>query len=97
MITLILAEDHHIVRQGLKISGRGKDFPVVARRTTDCKRWTWSHSTNRTLVLDLMIPRLHGFEVVHAHQEHPATRARALHARRRFYVVEALRAGAVTS
>ena len=98
MTTILLAEDHHIVRQGLKsmlsaekgfrLLGEAGDgltaMELVARHTPD------------VLVLDLMIPRLHGLEVVRrVRKEHPSTRILVLSMNSEDpYVVEALRSGA---
>ncbi|HAV65267.1 MAG TPA: DNA-binding response regulator [Verrucomicrobiales bacterium] len=99
MTTVVLAEDHHIVRQGLKallanetsirLLGEAADglaaIELVARHHPD------------VLLLDLMIPRLHGLEVIRQlHREHPDTRVIVLsmHADEP-YVVEALRSGAL--
>lgn len=98
MITILLAEDHHIVRQGLKsmlsaekgfrLLGEAGDgltaMELVAKHTPD------------VLVLDLMIPRLHGLEVVRrVRKEHPSTRILVLSMNSEDpYVVEALRSGA---
>lgn len=98
MITILLAEDHHIVRQGLKsmlsaekgfrLLGEAGDgltaMGLVAKHTPD------------VLVLDLMIPRLHGLEVVRrVRKEHPSTRILVLSMNSEDpYVVEALRSGA---
>jgi two-component system, NarL family, response regulator NreC len=99
VITLVLAEDHHVVRQGLRALLAGeKDFKLLGEAgdgleavavTGRCKP--------NVLVLDLMIPRLHGLEVVRRiHDEHPATRVLVLsmHSDEPF-VVEALRSGAL--
>ncbi len=98
MTTILLAEDHHIVRQGLKsmlsaekgfrLLGEAGDgltaMELVAKHTPD------------VLVLDLMIPRLHGLEVVRrVRKEHPSTRILVLSMNSEDpYVVEALRSGA---
>lgn len=99
MTTLVLAEDHHIVRQGLKallagesgfrLLGEAGDGLEAVALVARCKP--------NVLVLDLMIPRLHGLEVIRrVHAEHAATRVIVLsmHADEP-YVVEALRGGAL--
>ena len=99
MITIVLAEDHHIVRQGLKallttektfkLLGEASDGLEAVELVKRCKP--------NVLVLDLMIPRLHGLEVVRrVRDEHPATRVLVLSMHSdEPYVVEALRSGAL--
>ena len=100
MITIVLAEDHHIVRQGLKallttektfkLLGEASDGLEAVELVKRCKP--------NVLVLDLMIPRLHGLEVVRrVRDEHPATRVLVLSMHSdEPYVVEALRSGGVS-
>ncbi len=99
MTTLVLAEDHHIVRQGLKallaeehsfkLLGEAGDGLEALELVARCKP--------NVLVLDLMIPRLHGLEVIRrVHADHPATRVIVLSMHSdEPYVVEALRSGAL--
>jgi len=99
MITLVLAEDHHIVRQGLKALLAGpKDFRLLgeAGDGLEAVALVARHKPS-VLVLDLMIPRLHGLDVVRRVQdETPATRVIVLSAHAdEHYVVEALRSGAL--
>lgn len=98
MTTIVLAEDHHIVRQGLKLLlGEETSFKLVGE-AGDGLEAVQLVGTKRpdVLVLDLMIPRLHGLDVIQqVRAGHPATRILVLsmHADEP-YVVEALRKGA---
>ncbi|MCW5556535.1 MAG: response regulator transcription factor [Verrucomicrobiae bacterium] len=99
MITVVLAEDHHIVRQGLKalLSG-AKDFRLLGEAGDGLEAVALvARFKPNVLVLDLMIPRLHGLEVVRrVHEETPATHVIVLSAHAdEHYVVEALRSGAL--
>lgn len=98
MTSIVLAEDHHLVRQGLKllleqektfrILGEGSDGLEALRLVEELKP--------EVLILDLMIPRLHGLEVTRqVAQEHPRTRViiLSMHADEP-YVMESLRNGA---
>ena len=98
MITLVLAEDHHLVRQGLKLLLEAeKTFQLVgeAGDGLEAVRLVEKHRPN-ILVLDLMIPRLHGLEVTRVvRRDHPETKViiLSMHADEP-YVMEALRNGA---
>ena len=99
MITIVLAEDHHIVRQGLKaLLTAEKTFRLLgeAGDGLEALRLVEKHKPN-VLVLDLMIPRLHGLEVARrVRDEHSATRVLVLSMHSdEPYVVEALRSGAL--
>lgn len=98
MITIVLAEDHHIVRQGLKsMLSAEKSFKLLGEAADGLTAMevVSKHSPN-VLVLDLMLPRLHGLEVVRrVRKEHPATYVLVLSMNSEEpYVVEALRSGA---
>ena len=99
MITLVLAEDHHIVRQGLKaLLQAEKDFRLLGEAADGLEALAAVERCNpNVLVLDLMIPRLHGLEVVRrVRDEHSATRVLVLSMHSdEPYVVEALRSGAL--
>lgn len=99
MITIALAEDHHIVRQGLKaLLSAEKNFRLVGEAADGLEAMTLvDRSKPNVLVLDLMIPRLHGLEVVRrVRTEYPATRVLVLSMHSdEPYVVEALRSGAL--
>ena len=99
MTTIVLAEDHHIVRQGLKaLLGGEKDFKLLGEAADGLKAVALVESCKPdVLVLDLMIPRLHGLEVIRRiRSEHAATRVIVLSMHSdEPYVVEALRGGAL--
>jgi DNA-binding NarL/FixJ family response regulator len=67
MITIALAEDHNIVRQGFKalLEAQG-DFRIVGEAVDGLEAVQLVEKRGRpnVLVLDLMIPRLHGLEVI---------------------------------
>lgn len=98
-ITIVLAEDHHIVRQGLvALLSAEKDLQLVGEAADGLQA---AEQVDRhrpaVLVLDLMLPRLHGLEVVRrVRHEHPDTRILVLSMNAdEPYVVEALRSGAL--
>jgi two-component system, NarL family, response regulator NreC len=99
MITIIVAEDHHIVRQGLKsMLSEEKDFRLAGEAGDGITALELVTKLKpNVLVLDLMIPRLHGLEVVRrVSKEHPATRILVLSMNSEEpYVVDALRSGAL--
>jgi len=98
MITIGLAEDHHVVRQGFKlVLSAEQDFKLVGEAADglDAVKLVEEKKPN-VLLLDLMIPRLHGLEVTRqVRKEHPDTRViiLSMHADEP-YVMEALRNGA---
>jgi len=99
MTTLVLAEDHRIVREGLKALLVGeKTFKLLAEASDGLEAVeAVARCKPNVLLLDLMIPRLHGLEVIRrVHGEHPATRiiVLSMHSDEP-YVVEALRSGAL--
>ena len=99
MTTIVVAEDHHIVRQGLKsMLAAEKNFRLLGEAGDGLAalELVTKHKPN-VLVLDLMLPRLHGLEVVRrVSKEHPATRILVLSMNSEEpYVVEALRSGAL--
>ncbi len=99
MITVVLAEDHHIVRQGLvSLLSAEKDFRLVGE-VSDGQQAIEVVLRQRptVLVLDLMIPRVHGLEVVRRlRDESLTTRILVLSMNAEEpYVVEALRCGAL--
>ncbi len=98
-LTLVLADDHQIVRQGLRellrtvsdfqLVGETADGPSTVRVVEEIKP--------DVLVLDLMLPGLSGLEVARqVGRISPATRivVLSMHSNEA-YVVEALRAGAI--
>ncbi|HXG12490.1 MAG TPA: response regulator transcription factor [Gemmataceae bacterium] len=97
-VTLLLADDHQIVRQGLRailkavtdfrLVGEAADGPEAVRLVERLQP--------DVLVLDLMLPGLNGLEVTrHVARRFPRTRIviLSMHSNEA-YVVEALRAGA---
>ncbi len=99
MITIVLAEDHHIVRQGLRsMLSADKQFRLLGEAADGLAavELVAKHKPG-VLVLDLMLPRLHGLEVVRRiRDEHPATHILVLSMNSEEpYVVEALRSGAL--
>ena len=97
-ITIVLAEDHHMVRQGLKlVLEQERDLRLVGEASDGLEAVRLVEvSQPDILVLDLMIPRLHGLEVVRqVRKDCPRTRViiLSMHADEP-YVVEALRNGA---
>lgn len=98
MITVALAEDHHLVRQGFKlVLAAESDMKLVGEAGDGMAAVDLVDKQKpNVLLLDLMIPRLHGLEVIRrVHKEHPETRVIVLsmHADEP-YVMEALRNGA---
>jgi len=98
MITVALAEDHHLVRQGFKlVLAAESDMKLVGEAADGLAAVELVEKQGpNVLLLDLMIPRLHGLEVIRrVHKEHPATRiiVLSMHADEP-YVMEALRNGA---
>lgn len=98
-ITLVLAEDHHLVRQGFKVLLESeRDFRLLGEASDGLAAVELvARQKPHVLVLDLMIPRLHGLEVIRQiRKDHPATKVVVLsmHADEP-YVVEALRNGAL--
>ena len=98
MIHIALADDHHIVRQGFKaLLEAEKDFKLVGEAADGLEAVRLVEEKKpEVLVLDQMIPRLHGLEVIRQlHKSTPATRIiiLSMHADEP-YVMEALRNGA---
>jgi DNA-binding NarL/FixJ family response regulator len=98
MITIILAEDHHLVRQGFKLVLSGEsDFKLVGEAADGLDAVQLVEKKKPTvLLLDLMIPRLHGLDVTRqVRRESPETKIiiLSMHADEP-YVMEALRNGA---
>jgi len=99
MTTIVLAEDHHIVRQGLKaLLAADKSFRLLgeAGDGLEAMALVERHKPN-VLVLDLMMPRLHRLEVIRrVREEQPATHVLVLSMHSdEPYVIEALRSGAL--
>jgi two-component system, NarL family, response regulator NreC len=97
-LTIVLADDHQIVRQGLQaILGTEADLQVVGAAATGLEAIRLVERLRpNVLVLDLMLPGQSGFEVARrVIRLSPQTRivVLSMHANEA-YVVEALRAGA---
>jgi DNA-binding NarL/FixJ family response regulator len=97
--TIVLAEDHFLVRQGFKLLLETEKTFRLAGEAGDgleaCE--LVERLSPDVLVLDLMIPRLHGLEVTRRlHKSRPKTRIiiLSMHAEEA-YVIEALRNGAL--
>jgi len=98
MITIALAEDHHLVREGFKlVLSAESDFKLIGEAGDGLAAVQLVEQRKpNVLLLDLMIPRLHGLEVTRqVRQESPGTRViiLSMHADEP-YVMEALRNGA---
>ena len=99
MLTLLLADDHQIVRQGLRaILQAVPDFRLVDEAADGPEAVRLAERLQPdVLVLDLMLPGLNGLEVTrHVTRRLPRTRVviLSMHSNAA-YVVEALQAGAV--
>jgi two-component system, NarL family, response regulator NreC len=99
MITIALAEDHHLVRQGFKLVLTAEsDFKLVGEAADGLEAVQLvQKKLPNVLLLDLMIPRLHGLEVTRqVHRDSPGTKViiLSMHADEP-YVMEALRNGAL--
>ena len=99
MITIVLVEDHTIVRQGFKlVLAADKELKLVGEANDGLEAVRLVGQTQpNVLILDLMIPRLHGLEVIRqVRAANPETRiiVLSMHADEP-YVVEALRSGAL--
>ena len=98
MISIVLADDHRIVRQGVRALLEGEpDFRVLAeaRDGPEAVRMVERFRPN-VLLLDLVMPGMNGLEVIKvARQRFPETNIVVLtmHANEA-YVLEALQAGA---
>src|SRR5690242_8089428 len=97
-ITVAVADDHHVVRHGLKtLFDAEPEFKVVGEAGNGLEAIDLvERAAPNVLVLDLMMPGLSGLEVTRQiSQRHPATRivVLSMHANEA-YVLEALRNGA---
>jgi two-component system, NarL family, response regulator NreC len=99
MITVVLADDHPVVRQGLRaILSLQPDYQVVGEAGNGIEALSLvEHLRPDVLVVDLMMPGLGGLEVVRqVAQRHPATRSVVLSMHsNEAYVLEALSNGAI--
>jgi DNA-binding NarL/FixJ family response regulator len=96
-ITIVLADDHHVVRQGLKAMLSGEpDFEVIGEAGDGLEAVrVVERVTPRVLVLDLMMPLLSGLEVARQVTQRSKTRVviLSMHASDA-YISEALKNGA---
>ena len=102
VITMVLADDHHIVRQGVRaLLESDPDFSIIGEAGDGLKVIDLVASLKPSvLVADLMMPGLNGLEVTRQVTKiSPATRVIILSMyTNESYVIEALRNGAqVTS
>ncbi len=98
-LTIMLADDHHVVRQGLQALLRAEqDFQLVGETANGLEVPRLVEKLRpHVLVLDLMMPGLGGLEITRrVTQRTPETRVviLSMHADEA-YVVEAFRAGAI--
>jgi two-component system response regulator NreC len=98
MTTIVLADDHHVVRQGLRsLLEAEPDFSVVGEAGDGLEATQLVERLQPdVLVLDLMMPSLNGLEVTRqVSQRSPQTHVIILSMHpNEAYVLEALRAGA---
>jgi DNA-binding NarL/FixJ family response regulator len=97
-LTIVLADDHHVVRQGLRTLLEGALDCTVVGEAADGRAAIElvKRLLPRVLVVDMVLPHLNGLEVIrHVQQVAPQTRivVLSMHADES-YVREALRAGA---
>lgn len=97
-ITVALADDHHIVRQGLRlVLERSIEFELAGEAGDGLEAVDLvEKKAPDVLVIDLMIPRLHGLEVIkQVSKKHPDTKTLVLSMYSdEPFVMEALRNGA---
>ena len=98
VITVVLADDHHIVRHSLRVMLESKtDFRIVGEAEDGLQALELLERLRPdVIVLDVMMPKLGGLEVARqASKRSPATRVVILSMYAdEAYVIEALRAGA---
>ncbi|HEX5689858.1 MAG TPA: response regulator transcription factor, partial [Roseiflexaceae bacterium] len=99
MLKIVLADDHHVVRQGLRILLESVMMCKVVGEASDGREAVTIVERLKpdVLVVDMLMPDLNGLEVIRRVQEDGNTRTRivvlSMHADEG-YVREALRAGA---
>jgi DNA-binding NarL/FixJ family response regulator len=98
-VTILLADDHHVVRQGLRMLIEAQEnFRVVAEAGDGLEAVKLAeHLKPHVLIVDLMMPGINGLEVARQVSHHsPQTRIIVLSMYgNEPYVLEALRNGAV--
>ena len=96
-IKLIIAEDHHLVRKGLKsLLTNEENFDLVGEAGDGLEALQLTEKLRPdVLLLDLAMPRMHGLEVIRRVRSSTSTNVVvcSMHADEP-YVAEALRAGA---
>src|SRR5947209_1181752 len=98
MITIVLAEDHQMVREGLKqLLAAESDLKLIGEAGDGIRAVELVEKLKpQILLLVLMIPRLHGLEVIRQLRHQHATKiiVVSMHSDEP-YVIEALKSGAV--
>src|SRR5262245_30934279 len=97
MISIILAEDHHLVRKGLKsLLAAVREYKLIAEASDGLEAADLVEKLRPDLLLlDLTLPRMHGFEVIRRVRRHTKTKIIivSMHSPEP-YVMEALKSGA---
>jgi DNA-binding NarL/FixJ family response regulator len=98
MLNIILADDHKVVRKGLRVLLSGEpDFQIVGEAENGKDTLTLVENLKvDVVVLDLMMPEINGLEVTRTicgKPNHPAVVILSMHGNEA-YVIEALRLGA---
>lgn len=95
MITIILADDHHVVRQGLRsLIESQEDFKVVGEASNGHEALELIHQLKpQVSVLDLMMSGLNGLEITRQVWRQTQVLILSMHSNEA-YVIEALRKGA---
>ena len=98
-VTILLADDHPIVRQGLRhLFEEEQDIKIVGEASDGLQAVQLTEKLKpNVLILDIMMPDLNGLEVLRQVKERsPATSSIVLSMQSAdVYVVEALKAGAL--
>jgi DNA-binding NarL/FixJ family response regulator len=96
MITIVIAEDHSVVRQGLKLLlSNENDFRLVGEAEDGLEAVHLVEKlTPRILVLDMAIPRLHGLDVLRQIRSHKTRTVVLSMYAEEFYVAQSFRYGA---
>ncbi len=94
-ISILLADDHHVVRQGIRnLLETEADFEVVGEASTGLEAVQMADKLNPdVIVLDLMMPGLNGLEVTRQVQSKTKVLILSMHSNEA-YVLEALQNGA---